>query len=119
MPLTLCRQLRPFDAHLGNSYRKPNGERMWFDWQIVRKGRPWRDYTYFVIGSMTIADRRKADRDLLRHHSEELVKHGVHISFDKAWDDYRRWVVCPLASMEPSQCTYCLSADDRTRNGTL
>src|SRR3546814_21034212 len=34
------------DAHLGNSYRRPDGDRIWFDWQIVRKGRPWRDYSY-------------------------------------------------------------------------
>jgi hypothetical protein len=110
------------DAHLGNSYRKTNGERMWFDWQIVRKGRPWRDYTYFVIGSMTIEDRRKAERDLLRHYCEELVKHGVHITLDKAWDDYRRWVVWGLVAWQlninPNEETmpplerFCRAADD-------
>jgi transposase len=47
---------------------------------------------------MTIADRRKAERDLLCHYCEELVKHGVHISYDKAWDDYRRWVVWGLVA---------------------
>src|SRR3546814_3981565 len=54
------------DAHLGNSYRRPDGDRIWFDWQIVRKGRPWRDYSYFVIGSITIEDRRSEE------HTSEL-----------------------------------------------
>src|SRR3546814_6398246 len=31
------------DSHQGNSYVRPNGERVWLDWQLVRKGRPWRD----------------------------------------------------------------------------
>src|SRR3546814_8490367 len=70
------------DAHLGNSYRRPDGDRIWFDWQIVRKGRPWRDYSYFVIGSITIEDRRRAERDLLRHYCNELSRHGVEIRFE-------------------------------------
>jgi len=39
------------DSHLGNSYLRTNGERLWLDWQLVRKGRPWRDVTYFMLGS--------------------------------------------------------------------
>src|SRR3546814_9560877 len=71
-----------------------------FEWQIVRKGRPWRDYSYFVIGSITIEDRRKAERDLLRHYCSELSRHGVEIGFDQAWDDYRRWVIWGLVGWQ-------------------
>src|SRR3546814_1240936 len=54
------------DSHQGNSYVRPNGERVWLDWQLVRKGRPWRDVTYFMLGALTIDERRSAARDLLR-----------------------------------------------------
>ena len=52
------------DCHLGNSYRRADGERIWLDWQLVRKGRPWRDLTYFMIGSLTIEERRQSERAL-------------------------------------------------------
>ena len=38
------------DAHQGNSFLRASGERVWHDWQLVRKGRPWRDLTYFMRG---------------------------------------------------------------------
>src|SRR3546814_8308531 len=37
------------DCHQGNTYVMPDSERVWLDWQLVRKGRPWRDLTYFTI----------------------------------------------------------------------
>ena len=88
------------DSHLGNTYSRHDGKRMWFDWQIVRKGRPWRDYSYFVIGSITIEDRRAAERDLLHHYCAELAKFDVKIDFGKAWDDYRRWVIWGLVAWQ-------------------
>lgn len=86
------------DVHLGNTYRMPDGTRLLYDWQIVRKGHPWRDYTYFVVGSMTVADRRGAERQLLEHYLARLAKHGVSLDPDAAWDDYRRWVIWGLVS---------------------
>ncbi len=81
------------DAHLGNSYRCPDGSRIWLDWQIVRKGRPWRDVHYFLVGSLTVEQRREAERDLVRHYCNEIAKYGVEMEFEKAWLDYRRWLV--------------------------
>ncbi len=81
------------DAHIGNSYLRPDGSQMWFDWQIVRKGRPWRDVTYFMIGSLSVERRRAAERDLIRHYCDEIARYGVTLDFDAAWDDYRRWVL--------------------------
>jgi hypothetical protein len=81
------------DAHLGNSYRPRDGKRIWFDWQIVRKGRPWRDVTYFVVGSLTVEQRRRAERELVSHYCEELARYGVALDVDTAWTDYRRWIL--------------------------
>src|SRR3546814_11321166 len=48
------------DCHQGNTYVMPDGERVWLDWQLVRKGRPWRDLTYFTIGALRL--KRHAPR---------------------------------------------------------
>lgn len=81
------------DSHQGNSYVRPNGERVWLDWQLVRKGRPIRDFTYFLLGALTIEERRANDRDLLRHYRQCLVDTGAQgVPDDEAlWESYRRW----------------------------
>lgn len=110
------------DSHLGNSYGTSGGGRLFLDWQIVRKGHPWRDYSYFAAGSITIADRRAAERDLLRHYLAVLAKHGITIDFDTAWREYRRWIVWGLVSWQsninpkeatlPSLERFCVAATD-------
>jgi hypothetical protein len=110
------------DAHLGNSFGQAGGGRLFLDWQIVRKGHPWRDYSYFVAGSITIADRRTAERDLLRHYLSVLASHGIVIDFDTAWTEYRRWIVWGLVSWQsninpkeatlPSLERFCVAAKD-------
>jgi hypothetical protein len=83
------------DCHQGNTYVLPNGERMWLDWQLVRRGRPWRDLTYFMIGSLTIDERRQNQRDLLAHYRKHLIATGAQnvIGLDEIWELYRRWVM--------------------------
>lgn len=110
------------DAHIGNSYLRPDGTRMWFDWQIVRKARPWRDVTYFLVGSLTVEQRRSAERDLVRHYCECLSRHGVDLDVDTAWNDYRRWVLWGIIAwhlnINPNEDTiagltrFCVAADD-------
>lgn len=110
------------DAHLGNSFGFADGGRLFLDWQIVRKGHVWRDYSYFAIGSIEIADRRAAERELLEHYLAALAEHGVTISFDAAWDEYRRWVVWGLvawqSNINPKEATlpslerFCVAAKD-------
>ncbi|WP_231466651.1 ecdysteroid 22-kinase family protein [Novosphingobium sp. CECT 9465] len=110
------------DAHLGNSYGLGDGGRLFLDWQIVRKGHPWRDYSYFAAGSITIADRRAGERDLLKHYLSVLAQHGIVIDFDTAWTEYRRWIVWGLVSWQsninpkeatlPSLERFCVAAKD-------
>ena len=119
-PTPLC--LVHGDAHLGNSYGLANGGRLFLDWQIVRKGHIWRDYSYFAVGSITSADRRAAERDLLRHYLAVLAGHGIAIGFDDAWREYRRWIVWGLvawqSNINPKEATlpslerFCVAASD-------
>jgi hypothetical protein len=83
------------DCHLGNSYRRPDGERIWLDWQLVRKGRPWRDLTYFMVGSLTIEERRQSERALHKHYRDALVATGAQgvADLDEIFEHYRRWII--------------------------
>ena len=74
---------------------RPDGTRIRMDWQLARKGRPWRDIAYFVIGSLTTEERRAHERDLLRDYREHLVAAGAKNvpSLDVIWDAYRRWAI--------------------------
>lgn len=96
------------DPHLGNLYLSKSGEPGFLDWQTLRRG-PWQqDYTYFLVGALEPADRRVAERDLLRTYLDALAANGAPAPmFDDAWLDYRRhlihgflWVVCPV-EMQP------------------
>ncbi|KJS09857.1 MAG: hypothetical protein VR73_00710 [Gammaproteobacteria bacterium BRH_c0] len=111
------------DAHLGNTYRRPDGTRIWFDWQIVRKGLPWRDLTYFLVGSMEIADRRKAGDDLIKYYLQQLAANGgPEFSLEQAQEEVSRWVIWGLiawqSNINPQQETmcslerFCRAADD-------
>jgi hypothetical protein len=83
------------DCHQGNTYILPNGERLWLDWQLVRRGRPWRDVTYFMVGSLTVEERRQNQRDLLAHNREQLTANGATnvVGLDEIWEQYRLWVM--------------------------
>ncbi|WP_336971159.1 oxidoreductase family protein [Sphingobium aromaticiconvertens] len=83
------------DCHQGNTYILPSGERLWLDWQLVRRGRPWRDLTYFMIGALTIEERRQNQRDMLAFYRKELIATGASgvIELDAIWEQYRRWVM--------------------------
>lgn len=83
------------DCHQGNTYLLPNGERLWLDWQLVRRGRPWRDLTYFTVGSLTIDERRAHHKDLVKQYREHLIATGAQgvPSFDDIWEQIRIWVM--------------------------
>jgi hypothetical protein len=70
------------------------------DWQLVRKGQPWRDVTYFMLGSLTIDERRASERDLIRHYREALVANGAKNApdADGLWSQYRLWPIYGMQS---------------------
>jgi hypothetical protein len=90
------------DAHIGNTYAV-DGNVGFLDWQGIAVG-PWSyDVAYFVTGALSIADRRRHERDLLRHYGDALALHGGPALMEhELWDGYRRhtlhgflWAVTP------------------------
>lgn len=81
------------DSHQGNSFLRENGERVWLDWQLVRKGKPWRDVVYFMLGALTVEERRGNDRQLVSHYYDYLKARGVEglDSPERAWELCQLW----------------------------
>jgi hypothetical protein len=81
------------DSHQGNSFLRSDGERVWVDWQLVRKGSPWRDVCYFLVSSLTVEERRASDRDLVEDYRQRLLATGAEDvpEQDEAWRQFTLW----------------------------
>lgn len=78
------------DAHLGNTYATPQGERGLLDFQIVRFA-PWSwDVAYHIATALSVEDRRRSERALLAHYLDRLRAAGAPTpSWDEAFASYR------------------------------
>jgi hypothetical protein len=77
------------DAHAGNVWEGPDGVGL-VDWQVLQRGHWSIDVAYHVAAALDVGDRRRSERDLLRHYLERLKFHGgPQIDFDTAWPQYR------------------------------
>jgi hypothetical protein len=60
-----------------------------FDWQFAGKGRGPYDVGYFLISSVTPAQRRNMERGLVAHYHAELLRLGVtEYSLAQCWANY-------------------------------
>ena len=86
------------DVHLKNWYINAAGDMGLNDWQCVCRGHWGRDLSYALSTALTIEDRRRWERDLLRYYLEHLHAAGVPpIAFDEAWSHYRQQLFGALA----------------------
>lgn len=88
------------DFRLDNvMFLKTDGDRaVAMDWGGVTWDSPLRDAAYFLGNGLTIEDRRKWEKDLIREYLDELNKLSkVHISWEYAWEDYCRQSLYGLA----------------------
>jgi hypothetical protein len=88
-PMTLLHA----DAHIGNTYVLPDDTVGFLDWQVCRRGNWSQDVGTFLIGSLTIDDRRTSERALIDAYVDEL---GL-VEKDEAWLRYRASAAYGLA----------------------
>ena len=101
------------DSQGGNLFFDPDGAPGYLDWQHCMLGNWAFDLAGFVITSVTVADRRAHERDLLAHYLRELAAAGASApGFDEAWRDYARyamwafmWVMCPVEAHPEEVCS--------------
>ncbi len=78
------------DAHPGNVYFR-NDQAGLLDWQAIRRGHPGRELAYTLVTSMTAADRRADQRELLDVYRQALAAHGgPQLDRDDLWSRYRQ-----------------------------
>lgn len=86
------------DAHIGNTFVRPDGTPGFIDWQAPHAGVPLQDVAYFIAGSLTTEDRRNHEDDLVHHYLQALHKAGGPLlTKDDIWDDYRKHTLHGLA----------------------
>jgi thiamine kinase-like enzyme len=98
----LCEQTRDVgtwsvihgDTHIGNFYLDREGRPSLLDWQLVQRGPWYLDVGYHIASALTVDDRRKAEKDLVRHYLDRLRAAGVEPpSWDDAWLGIRRGIL--------------------------
>lgn len=80
------------DCHVGNLFFEPDGSPGFMDWQCTFPGAPGHDHAEMFLAALTTADRRRSERDLLKHYRSVLVASGVKDapSFDELFLSYRQ-----------------------------
>ena len=79
------------EAHIGNTYVLPGDQTGFLDWQVVRRGNWVQDVGYFLIGALTIEDRRRCERELLAVYRDALALPQSDLpSEDEIWLRYRQ-----------------------------
>jgi hypothetical protein len=74
------------DAHVGNLFLDAGGAASLVDWQLVQRGTWYFDVGYHIASTLTVEERRRTERDLLRHYLDALTSYGVTPpSWDDAW----------------------------------
>jgi hypothetical protein len=81
------------DAHAGNIFEMAGAQSL-IDWQLLQRGMWALDVPYHLAATLSVEDRRKSEKDLLRHYLDRLRAYGVDPpDWDRAWSDYRAYVV--------------------------
>jgi hypothetical protein len=74
------------DAHVGNVFLDSAQIPSMLDWQLVQRGKWYLDVGYHLASTLTVEERRRTERDLLRHYLDRLAAHGIAApSWDEAW----------------------------------
>lgn len=90
------------DANPTNVYFDAEGATRFLDWQFACRTDPYQDVTVFLVGALSIDDRRAAERDLLMEYSD--ARGSGAESFDAAWDSYRHHAIYGAV--------YCLTPEE-------
>jgi len=82
------------DAHVGNLFLDGESRPSLVDWQLVQRGPWYLDVGYHIASTLTIEDRRRSERDLVRHYLDRLAAYGVKAPDEAdAWPGVRRGFV--------------------------
>ena len=82
------------DAHLGNTAIDASGQPYFIDWAGPCYSCWAFDVSNFIVGAMTVAERRANEKALVRNYLDQLAaRGGPTLDWQDAWDDYRRHIM--------------------------
>ncbi|MGJ6125049.1 phosphotransferase [Mycolicibacterium sp. Y3] len=104
---TLPRTLVHGDAHIGNTYRMPDGSHGLLDYQLTAHGFCMHDVAYIIITGLSVTDRRAHEHELIAYYRDRLIQAGVtdapsladleqEYRYAAAWCFYIGWLTTPL-----------------------
>jgi len=89
-PRSLPQTLLHGDMHVGNTYQVGNRGGL-LDWQLMSRGHFMHDVSYYIQTSLSVENRRKHERDLLKYYLEDSGSWAPQCpNFDSAWLTYRQ-----------------------------
>ncbi|MES2271207.1 MAG: phosphotransferase [Pseudomonadota bacterium] len=108
------------DVHLKNWYIAADKRMGLSDYQIVSVGHWSRDVIYTITTALTIEDRRRWEKDLVRYYLDLMAARGVHaVSEDEAWAALRQQLMTALAfwtiTLVPAQGMPAMQPERTTR----
>jgi len=96
--LELPRTLIHCDVHLKNWYVAKNGAMGLSDWQIASVGHWSRDLIYTMTTALTVENRRKWEKELVRLYLDKMAERGVpQVSEEETWTNLRQQLFSALA----------------------
>ncbi len=105
------------DPHPGNCYFV-DGRAGLLDWQVIRRGHPLRDVTYFLILALAPEVRRDQERQLLDRYRDALAAAGGPIlTADEAWAAHRKMAAYPYVATTFTAGLGGLQAEEVGREG--
>jgi Phosphotransferase enzyme family len=82
------------DAHIGNWFVDAAGRPSLVDWQLTQRGPWYLDVGYHIASALPVDERRRVERDLVRHYLGRLAAAGVDApDEDEAWRGVRRGMI--------------------------
>ena len=67
------------DPHINNLYLDPAGRPSIVDWQLVQRGPWYLDVGYHIASVLDVEDRRRHERDLVRHYLDHVRVAGIDV----------------------------------------
>lgn len=82
------------DTHLGNVFFEPDGKAGFYD-IVPRRAAPMAEVCYHITLALDVVDRRKGERDLVRHYLDELKRRGITDApdFDEAMHQFAAFLI--------------------------
>ena len=108
------------DVHIGNWYLTGTGKMGLCDWQCLSRGHWSRDVAYAVTASLTPADRRIWEKDLLVRYLERFAALiGATPNYEESFRNYRQQIVHALLMWTITLCHSPLLPNMQSTDTTL